>query len=1434
MSLIWSTSGFTFPSTFDFVDICWADTLGLFVAVGQRWSAQTTSCVMTSPDGVTWTQQTAIAHNWISVCYSPDLTLLVAVAATGEVMTSPDGVVWTARTAAAASDWRSVCWADTLNLFVAVGQSGSTRVMTSPDGTVWTGHAGTGGNNWSSVCWSSELGLLIAAMDNSGTQRLASSTDGSSWALVTTPSVVSWIPDGIGGSSKMCWSPDLGLFVGMGRTNSPGGGDWQFFASPDGVTWTAQTTPADGLGNRTPQAVVWDADRQEFVATGGATVRLSSDGITWTTDGSSGEAQMSVAYSSGLGILAGTNASSFVVGDLFSVASIAPTSGFDTGGTAVTITGTGFAGEMRVNFDNVEATNIVVVDETTITCDTPAHVAGVVDVTVTKSASGAYRQLLAGYTYLETGFDPGMGGGAGLSPDNGSMTGGTAVTITGVNLEVGYSITFGGTLATSIVHVSDTEYTCVTPAHASGLVDVVVGPYTVEDGFTFNELSSAEFSGLIRREPAISSRDTVHVAGSFDFTSDATAEPTAGKDLTIDLGDGPIFSGTVLEKTTTFEEQTNQLVYQARTTDFIWLLNARRPFGSWTGVSATTIANYLIAVFATEFTSTGVAAALPTIDITFDGSLDFAGALTAIVNAMGVGGAWYLDGKDLHLFQDPEGGAIDPDEVTDDDPGLMKNPPLTIHEDVSQVRNRIFGKGAGATIVKAAPIGANVLELDNIDNFEETGGLAIVNGMVVRYTGKGRVSEVIYRAGAPGPITVSILDSFGNVNTGSVRALTSYKVSFVDTDGVESSLSTASTNGSPNVDPGQNSNWTVESAALGGGAVGAGVYDYILGYSGPGGSTNGSGIGNGNTVMLQGVLVAGAASRVRLRVPYLSHVANDNRITTINIWRNKSGGDEFFQIASIPNVNIAGYTTFDDVQNDASLSGANSDIVALPSGTFIARNNTGAIVYLSGIPLGPTGTTARKIYRCETQNQPDVYTLLATISDNVTTVYADNSSTHPPAYLDFNEGSTDSISDGTPAPLPPVIHLVLTGVTGVVAEIPEGAAINVWAQAESVPAQIEMATRRGGSGVREFTIVNQSLLTAELQARVDAELTLWAYPIRTVTYTHRNEKHAAGRTVTFNLVDPPLVGSFLIQEVGKTQIHEAEGLSPARACVASSVRFTLDDLLRHVRLDNDDSSTSSGTVSRSGSSQGSGGDSGVSPRILSVTGDGDVELVASAGAVAAVLAETEITASLTETTVTPGSYTSADITVDSKGRLTAAASGTGGGITDLTGDVAATGPGSAVATIANDAVTNAKAANMVADTLKGRAHGAGTGDPTDLSANQASAVLDTATDPFLRSSATPTGGITQLTGDVAAGPGSGSQAATIANDAVTNAKAANMVQSTVKGRAAAAGTGDPTDLTPNEVSTILDGATDPFLRTSAATSSGASIKKVKARMVMGV
>jgi uncharacterized protein YkwD len=87
------------------------------------------------------------------------------------------------------------------------------------------------------------------------------------------------------------------------------------------------------------------------------------------------------------------------------ITAISPAAGSPFGGDAVTLTGANFVSGSTVAFDGALATNVVVVSAATITCVTPAHAAGLVDVVVT-APNNAVGRLNNGFT-----FDPNLGNG---------------------------------------------------------------------------------------------------------------------------------------------------------------------------------------------------------------------------------------------------------------------------------------------------------------------------------------------------------------------------------------------------------------------------------------------------------------------------------------------------------------------------------------------------------------------------------------------------------------------------------------------------------------------------------------------------------------------------------------------------------------------------------------------------------------------------------------------------------------------------------------------------------------------------------------------------------------------------------------------------------------------------------------------------------------
>lgn len=151
--------------------------------------------------------------------------------------------------------------------------------------------------------------------------------------------------------------------------------------------------------------------------------------------------------------------------------SVSPNAGRTSGGTAITITGRNFANAPdgtvpTVLVGGVAATDVVVVDAQTITCNTGATddaVLANLEVTI-----GSQTGTLYGcFTYFESTITQ-------VTPSFGPLSGGTDVIIEGYNFLPGSIVLFDDEEATDVVFLDEQHIACKTPAHAVGFVDVEV------------------------------------------------------------------------------------------------------------------------------------------------------------------------------------------------------------------------------------------------------------------------------------------------------------------------------------------------------------------------------------------------------------------------------------------------------------------------------------------------------------------------------------------------------------------------------------------------------------------------------------------------------------------------------------------------------------------------------------------------------------------------------------------------------------------------------------------------------------------------------------------------------------------------------------------------------------------------------------------------
>jgi hypothetical protein len=166
------------------------------------------------------------------------------------------------------------------------------------------------------------------------------------------------------------------------------------------------------------------------------------------------------------------------------VEGVSPPGGPARGGTAVTITGSGFAGATQVLFGAVPATNFRVLSDQTIMATAPPQGAGIHNIFVVTSDGPS------GFTtndqFVYTG--PAI---TGIAPDTGPVAGGTIVTITGSGFAATQQVLFGDVPAPSFAVDSDSEISAVAPAEHAGLHNVFVvtvdgrSANTDDDHFTY-------------------------------------------------------------------------------------------------------------------------------------------------------------------------------------------------------------------------------------------------------------------------------------------------------------------------------------------------------------------------------------------------------------------------------------------------------------------------------------------------------------------------------------------------------------------------------------------------------------------------------------------------------------------------------------------------------------------------------------------------------------------------------------------------------------------------------------------------------------------------------------------------------------------------------------------------------------------------------------
>lgn len=250
---------------------------GIFVTVGDFGT------ILTSPDGVAWTERDATVTNHLYGVGFGNNTF-VAVGTLGKILTSPDGTTWTVRSDSQAhpvsQNLYGVAYGN--STFVVVGGHGA--ILTSTDNGV----------TWVDPFWplsSPTANWLYATVYDTG----AFVDAGAYGTVLTSPDAVNWNVETSGTALHLQGvAYGYGTFVAVGQSGT-------VLTSANGITWDVLwDEPEEGEKVTTEWLKGVAYDNGYFVAVGeSGTIITSPDGTNWTlrTSGTSYDLE-AVAYDS--------------------------------------------------------------------------------------------------------------------------------------------------------------------------------------------------------------------------------------------------------------------------------------------------------------------------------------------------------------------------------------------------------------------------------------------------------------------------------------------------------------------------------------------------------------------------------------------------------------------------------------------------------------------------------------------------------------------------------------------------------------------------------------------------------------------------------------------------------------------------------------------------------------------------------------------------------------------------------------------------------------------------------------------------------------------------------------------------------------------------------------------------------------------------------